>query len=108
MTLSLTLRKKPNVQALPRVARLVIQLEPIVYMGKVGLSASMSMFTLINNPLSRLLTICRALKLNHTFVSLLCDIRDRLSDEDRQKVQDVLEIVGSRFHNAASLVWWRR
>jgi hypothetical protein len=46
----------------------------------------------------------RALKLNHTFVSLLCDISDRLSDEDRQKIQEVLEIVGSLFHDATSLV----
>jgi hypothetical protein len=48
----------------------------------------------------------RALKLNHTIVSLLCDISDRLSDEDRQKVQDILEIVGSLFHDAASLFTW--
>jgi hypothetical protein len=53
----------------------------------------------------RLLITYRALKLNHTLISLLCDISDRLSDEDRQKVQDVLEIVGSLFHDAASLVW---
>jgi hypothetical protein len=48
----------------------------------------------------------RALELNHTIVSLLCDISDRLSDEDRQKVQDILEIVGSLFHDAASLFTW--
>jgi hypothetical protein len=50
MTLSLTMRQKPNAQAPPRVARLVTQLEQIVYMGKLGLSASMSTFTLENEP----------------------------------------------------------
>jgi hypothetical protein len=46
MTLNLTLRKESNVQAPPRVARLVKQLEQTVYMEKLGWSASMGMFTL--------------------------------------------------------------
>jgi hypothetical protein len=50
MTHRLTLRKEPNVQAPPRVARLVTKLEQIVYMEKLGLSASMSTFTLENEP----------------------------------------------------------
>jgi hypothetical protein len=46
MTLGLTFGKESNVQAPPRVAKLVKQLEQIVYMEKLGWSVSMGMFTL--------------------------------------------------------------
>jgi hypothetical protein len=46
MTLGLTFRKESNVQAPPPVARLVKQLEQIVYMEELGQSASMSTFIL--------------------------------------------------------------
>jgi len=42
---------------------------------------------------SSLLIICRATDLNHVFVNLFKDVSARLDDEDRKRIQDVIEAV---------------
>jgi hypothetical protein len=40
-----------------------------------------------------MLIICRATDLNHIFVNLFKDISARLNNEDRKRIQDVIEAV---------------
>ena len=42
---------------------------------------------------SFVLIICRATDLNHIFVNLFKDVSTRLNDEDRKRIQDVIEAV---------------
>ena len=42
---------------------------------------------------SIVLIICRATDLNHIFVNLFKDVSTRLNDEDRKRIQDVIEAV---------------
>jgi hypothetical protein len=44
------------------------------------------------NESSRLI-ICRATDLNHIFVNLFKDVSARLDDEDRKRIQDVIDAV---------------
>jgi hypothetical protein len=42
---------------------------------------------------SSMLIICRATDLNHIFVNLFKDVSARLDDEDRKRIQDVIDAV---------------
>ena len=43
------------------------------------------------------LIICRATDLNHIFVNLFKDVSTRLNDEDRKRIQDVIEAVSRSY-----------
>jgi hypothetical protein len=46
---------------------------------------------------SFMLIICRATDLNHIFVDLFKDVSARLDDEDRKRIQDVIDAVSRLF-----------
>lgn len=62
-------------------------------MSKLGVIACESVSALERCVSFRLLKVCRATRLNHTLSVLLRDLSERVDDEDKQKIEDILNDV---------------
>jgi hypothetical protein len=72
-------------------------------MKQLGVIASKSIL-IEGQSLSRMLTSCRATDLNHTLVSLLRDLSERVQDDDRHKISDVLQDVCTSHMNIGRMM----
>jgi hypothetical protein len=87
-------RQRSSVLATSHAARSAKQTISVVFTSNHGAIAlrSMDISTLYMSK-SFMLIICRATDLNHIFVNLFNDVSARLDDEDRKRIQDVIDAV---------------